>query len=183
LLLKRFNQRKRAASRKWHIEETYIRGRGRRMYLYRAIDSVGATVGFWSSGQCDLFAAKRFLRKALARHGRPDRIVIDGSQTNREAIISRDAENRLRHQSRRSLTAIRIRQSKYLNNRIEQDHRCIKRRVPPILGFKTVRGGNRYSGRHRDGSYDAKAAGSLRLQSRPFAERPVRGDRRLKSVK
>ena len=82
-------------------------------------------------------AAKRFLRKALKRHGRPDRIVIDGSQTNREAIISCDAESRLRDRSRRALKAIRIRKSQYLNNRIEQDHRRIKRRVRPMLGFKS----------------------------------------------
>jgi putative transposase len=55
------------------------------MYLYRAIDSNGATVEFWFSERRDLIAAKRFLRKALKRHGRPERIVIDGSQTNREA--------------------------------------------------------------------------------------------------
>src|SRR3990170_1608159 len=50
---------------------------------------------------------KRFQRKALERHGRPDRIVIDGSQTNRETIISCDAEDRLRDRSRRDLTQIR----------------------------------------------------------------------------
>ena len=102
----------------------------------RAIDSAGDTVEFWFSEHRDLPAAKRFMRRALARHGRPDRIVIDGSRTNREAIISCDAEDRLRDRSRRALKAFRIRSSKYLNNRIEQDHRRIKRRVRPMLGFK-----------------------------------------------
>ena len=82
----------------------------------------------------DLPAAKRFLTKALARHGRPDRIVIDGSQTNREAIVSCDATSRLQDCSRRPSKPIRIRQSQYLNNCIEQDHRRIKRRVRPMLG-------------------------------------------------
>ena len=136
LLLKRFNRRKRAVGGKWHMDETYIKVRGRWMYLYRAIDSVGDTVDFWFSEHRDLPAAKYFLRKALDRHGRPDRILIDGSQTNREAIISCDAEDRLRDQSRRPLKPIRIRQSQYLNNRIEQDHRRIKRRVRPMLGLK-----------------------------------------------
>jgi hypothetical protein len=111
--------------------------RGRWMYLYRAIDSVGDTVEFWFNEQRDLPAAKRFFRKALDRHGRPDRVVIDGSQTNREAIISCDAESRLRDRSRQPLRPIRIRNSKYLNNRIEQDHRRIKRRVRPMMGFKS----------------------------------------------
>ena len=62
----------------------------------------------------DLPAAKRLRRKALKRHGRPDRIA------------------------RCSLPPIRIRKSKYLNNRIEQDHRRIKRRVRSMLGFKSM---------------------------------------------
>jgi putative transposase len=136
-LLERFNQRKRAVSGKWHVDETYIKVRGVWMYLYRAIDSVGDTVEFWLSEHRDLPAAKRFLRKALERHGRPDRIVIDGSQTNHEAIVSCDGESRLRERSRRCLKPIRIRKSQYLNNRIEQDHRRVKRRVRPMLGFKS----------------------------------------------
>jgi putative transposase len=137
-LLKRFNARKRAVTGKWHVDETYIKVRGQWRYLYRAIDSNGDTVEFWFSERRNLTAAKRFLRKALKRHGRPERIVIDGSQTNREAILSCDAESRLQDRSRRRLKPIRIRQSQYLNNRIEQDHRAVKRRVRSMLGFKSA---------------------------------------------
>jgi hypothetical protein len=108
------------------------------MYLYRAIDSVGDTVEFYFSEQRDLGAAKRFVKRALERHGRPERIVVDGSQTNRAAIVSCDTTSRLRDRSRRRLKPIRTRQSQYLNNRIEQDHRSIKRRVWPMLGFKST---------------------------------------------
>ena len=108
------------------------------MYLYRAIDSNGDTIEFWFSERRNLTAAKRFLARALKRHGRPERIVIDGSQTNREAILSCDTTDRLRNTSRRKLKPIRIRQSQYLNNLIEQDHRAIKRRVRPMLGFKSI---------------------------------------------
>jgi putative transposase len=137
-LLERFNRRKRSVSRKWHVDETYIKVRGQWKYLYRAIDSNGDTVEFWFSERRDLSAAKRFLRKAFKRHGRPERIVIDGSQTNREAILSCDTTDRLQDRSRRQLKPIGIRQSQYLNNRIEQDHRAIKRRIRPMLGFKSV---------------------------------------------
>jgi putative transposase len=136
MLLEQFNRRKRAVSRRWHVDETYIKVRRRWMYLYRAIDSHGDTVEFWFSERRNLAAAKRFLRKVLKRHGRPERIVIDGSQTNREAILSCDTADQL--QERRKLKPIRIRQSAYLNNRIEQDHRAIKRRVRPMLGFKSI---------------------------------------------
>ncbi len=64
--------------------------------------------------------------------------MIDSSQTNREAILSCDTEHRLQDRSRRQLKPIRIRLSQYLNNRIEQDHRAIKRRIRPMLGFKSL---------------------------------------------
>jgi transposase-like protein len=108
------------------------------MYLYRAIDNHGDTVVSWFSERRNLATAKRFLSKALKRHGRPERIVIDGSQTNREAILSCDTANQLEDRSRRKLQPIRFRQSRYLNNRIEQDHRAIKRRVRPMMGFKSM---------------------------------------------
>jgi putative transposase len=137
-LLKRFNARKRVVTSKWHVDETYIKVRGRWTYLYRAIDSNGDTVEFRLSERRNLAAAKRFLSKALKRHGRPERVVIDGSQTNRKAILSCDTTNRLQDRSRRRLKPICIRQSAYLNNRIEQDHRAIKRRVRPMMGFKSM---------------------------------------------
>jgi transposase-like protein len=87
LLLEQFNRRERPVSRKWHIDETYIKVRRRWMYLHRGVDSSGATVDFWFNDRCNLGAAKRFLRKALKRHGRPERIVIDGSQTNRVSVV------------------------------------------------------------------------------------------------
>jgi transposase-like protein len=67
-----------------------------------------------------------------------ERIVIDGSQTNREAILSFDTTDRLQGKSTSKPTQIRIQKSRYLNNRVEQDRRAIKRRVRPMLGFQTV---------------------------------------------
>jgi putative transposase len=137
-LLQRFNQHKRPVTGKWHVDETYIKVRGRWRFLYRAIDSHGDTVEFWFSERRNLTAAQRFLHKALRRHGRPERIVIDGSQTNKEAILLCDAESRLQDRSRRRLKPIRIRQNRYLNNQVEQDHRAIKRRIRPMLGFQAA---------------------------------------------
>ncbi len=107
--LERFNRRKRPVSRKWHVDETYIEVRGRWIYLYRAIHSTGGTVEFSFGERRNLTADKRFLRKALKRDGRPERIVIDGSQTNREAILSCDMTDQLREKSRRKQKPIQIR--------------------------------------------------------------------------
>lgn len=92
---------------RWHIVEAYIKVRASR-YIYRALDRVGDTIEFWFSEQRDLLSAKQFFRKGLARHGRPDRVVIDGSQTNNEAIVSCDTTNRLPDRSRRRLKLIEI---------------------------------------------------------------------------
>ncbi len=132
-LLERFNRRKRQVTRKWNLDETYVKVKGEWMYLYRAIDSNGDTVEFCFSKDRDLATAKRFIRKALARHGRPERITIDGSQTNRMAIAQCDAESRLQQAGK----LITIRSSKYMNNSIEQDHRRVKRRIRSMLGFKS----------------------------------------------
>lgn len=75
--------------------------------------------------------------KALAHHGRPVHVVIDGSKTNQEVIVSCDVTNRLQDRSGRRLKPIRSRKTKCLNKRIEQDHRCIKRRIRSMLGFKS----------------------------------------------
>jgi putative transposase len=138
MLLERFNLRKRAVTSKWHVDETYIKVCGQWMYLYRAIDSVGDTVEFFFSEHRDLPAAKRFFRRALDRHGRPDRVVIDGSQTNREAIVSCGTAHRSLAKPHVPCRPIIIRKNKYLNNRIEQDHRRIKRRIRPMLGLKSL---------------------------------------------
>jgi transposase-like protein len=118
LLLECFNRRRRAVTGKWHVDETYIKVRGQWMYLYRAIDSVGDTVEFYFSAQRDLPPAKRFFRKALESHGRPERVVIDGSQTNLEAIVSCDATSKTTTASRATFVTRRpkIRRNQYLTD-------------------------------------------------------------------
>ncbi|GLS32314.1 IS6 family transposase [Mesorhizobium albiziae] len=159
LLLERFNRRKRSVTGKWHVDETYIKVRGQWMYLYRAIDSVGDTVEFYFSEHRDLPSAKRFFRKALERYGRPDRVVIDGSQTNREAIVSCDATNRLQDRSRRRLKPIRIRRSQYLTDVFDKggsapmSWKCTLWRSVPTDGRESVvrskvRAGRQATARH-----------------------------------
>jgi putative transposase len=128
-LLERFNRRKRPVSRKWHVDETCIKVCGQWMNLNRAIGSDGDTVKFWLSERRDLAAAKQFLRNACKRHGRLEPIAVADSQTNREATLACDTECRLQDRSRHKLKPIWIRQSAYLNNRVDQDHRAVKRRT------------------------------------------------------
>jgi putative transposase len=95
--------------------------------LYRAVDEAGATVDFLLTARRDRKAVLRFLRKAIGRHGVPEKITIDKNGANTAAIVSYNADHD---------TDIEIRQVKYLNNIVEQDHRAIKRTVRAMLGFK-----------------------------------------------
>jgi putative transposase len=130
LLDQQFRARKRAVGLSWRMDETYVKVKGSWKYLYRAVDKAGATVDFLLTAKRDRKAALRFLRKAIGRHGIPEKITIDKSGANTAAIESYNAEHG---------TDIEIRQIKYLNNIIEQDHRAVKRVTRPMLGFKSFR--------------------------------------------
>jgi putative transposase len=128
LLEEAFHRRKRLVWVSWRMDETYIKIKGAWYYFYRAVDKQGQTIDFLLTVHRDEHAAKRFLTKAIRRHGVPETITIDGSAANKAAIESYNEDHG---------TAIEIRQSKYLNNLVEQDHRAVKRVTRPMLGFKS----------------------------------------------
>jgi transposase-like protein len=123
-----FHRRKRPVWVSWRLDETYIKIRGQWYYLYRAVDKTGQTIDFLLTEHRDERAARRFLTKAIRRHGVPAKITIDGSEANASAIRSYNEAHG---------TTIIIRQVKYLNNVVEQDHRAVKRITRPMLGFKS----------------------------------------------
>jgi putative transposase len=123
-----FHRRKRPVCVSWRMDETYIKVKGEWRYLYRAVDKQGQTIDFLLTEHRDKEAALRFLQKAIRRHGVPEKITIDGSDAN-EAAIKSDNEAHG--------TSIIIRQVKYLNNMVEQDHRGVKWVTRPMLGFKS----------------------------------------------
>jgi putative transposase len=123
-----FHRRKRFVWRSWRMDETYIRVKGQWSYLYRAVDKTGQTIDFLLTEHRNKQAAMRFLTKAIRRHGVPETLTVDGSEANAAAIRSYNAEHG---------TAIVIRQVKYLNNILEQDHRAVKRVTRPMLSFKS----------------------------------------------
>jgi transposase-like protein len=123
-----FHRRKRPVGRRWRMDETYIRVKGEWRYLYRAVDKSGQTIDFLLTEHRDTEAALRFLTQAIRRHGVPETITIDGSEANEAAIKRYNGTHG---------THIIIRQVKYLNNMVEQDHRAVKRVTRPMLGFKS----------------------------------------------
>ena len=129
-LEKAFRRCKRAVGKSWRMDETYVKVRGEWKYLYRAVDREGNTVDFLLRARRNKAAAQRYFEKSIQQNGAPETVTIDKSGANLAALHAVNAERE---------TAIKIRQVKYLNNVVEQDHRAIKRIIRPMLGFKDFR--------------------------------------------
>jgi transposase-like protein len=127
---KRIRPHLRASNGSWRVDETYVRVKGRWMYLYRAVDSRGQTIDFLLSARRDAGAAKRFFRKALGQlHTvNPRTITVDKNPAYPCAVEQMKEDGEPRRRSR-------LRQIKLLNNIVEQDHRRVKRLIRPGLGF------------------------------------------------
>ena len=132
LIAARAQARKRPTATSWRADETYIKVKGKWTYLYRAVDRDGQTLDFMLSKRRDLAAARRFFRQAIAAHGVPARVVIDKSGANLAGLQAVNAILKFTGDGR----IIQVRQVKYLNNILEQDHRFIKRITNPMMGFK-----------------------------------------------
>jgi len=126
---KRWSRYARPVGDSWRVDETYIKVHGQWVYLYRAVDKEGRTVDFLLSKRRDVLAAKRFFSQATRHHGTPRVITLDGYAASHRAVAKLKAAGTLPRR-------VRVRSCKYLNNVVEQDHRRIKQRIRPIIGFK-----------------------------------------------
>jgi transposase-like protein len=128
--IKCWNRFGRPAGRSWRVDETYIKVRGHWTYLYRAIDKCGQTIDFRLSRTRDVSAAKAFFKKAIMHEGQPPHtITLDGYAASHRSVREMRTDGLLPK-------GTKLRSSKYLNNLIEQDHRGVKFRTLPMLGFK-----------------------------------------------
>jgi len=130
-LEQRLRRHLKPTNKSWRLDETYFRVQGLWCYLYRAIDSTGATIDFLLSALRDAAAAKRLFRKALSDPSHPQARVINTDQARLygAAIAAVKEEGTLRRRCEH-------RPVQYLNNILEQDHRAIKRRVKAKQSFR-----------------------------------------------
>jgi transposase-like protein len=125
---KRWRRYEKPVALSWRMDETYIKVAGEWTYLYRAVDQNGKTVDFCLSKRRDVTASKTFLRNALKKHGDPLSITLDAYAASHRGLKD---SGEIFYQK------MRVRSCAYLNNVVEQDHRRVKRRVNPMLGFKS----------------------------------------------
>jgi len=126
----------------WRVDETYVKVRGKWMYLYRAVDSTDQTLDFLLNQTRSTRAAKRFFRKFLGRPHLTARRVINVDKNGCYIGAIRDLK-----QDKLLPGKCKRRPIRYMNNMVEQDHRFMKRRIKPGLGFysyptawRTIRG-------------------------------------------
>jgi transposase-like protein len=131
---KRWDRFSRPIGCSWRVDETYILLKGEWSYLYRAVDKQGRTVDFLLRQDRGIAAARAFFRKAFASHPNrpPQRVPLDGHWPSHRAL-------RLLRREHPVWRRVHVRTCRYLNNIVEQDHRAIKRRGAPMLGFKSVK--------------------------------------------
>lgn len=131
-LLKKFHKCKKKIHKSWRMDETYIKVKGKWHYLYRAVDKLGQTIDIYLSKRRDTASAKLFFQRAFRSSGVPEKVNIDKSGSNTAAL-------KAMNEGFKSKDKVLIRQNKYLNNLVEQDHRFIKKKVKPMLGFFSLK--------------------------------------------
>jgi len=119
----------------WHADEVYVKINGETHYLWRAVDHEGEVLESYVTKTRDKAAALRFLKKALKRHGQPEKIVTDGLRSYPAAM------RELGNEHRREV-------GRYLNNRAENSHLPFRRRERAMLRFRQMRSLQKFASVH-----------------------------------
>jgi IS6 family transposase len=137
-LSKRCRQHLKPTNKSYRVDETYIKVKGKEKYLYRAVDSAGQTIDFLLAAKRNAAAARRFFHKVLSCSANPVPRVI-----NVDKNPAYPAAIRVLKQEGTLPPRVRLRQCKYLNNVVEQDHRTVKKRTRLAKGYNTFQSASR----------------------------------------
>src|SRR6478752_6924726 len=117
----RLKRRRPRPGDKWHLDEVFIRIRGKLHYLWRAVDQHGTVLDILVQSRRNTKAAKRFFKKLLKGLQYVPRVIVTG---------------------------VEHRQSRYLNNRAEVSHQPTRRRERQMQRFKSARHAQRFLSSH-----------------------------------
>ncbi len=170
---KRWRRVEKPVGLSWRCDETYIKVAGAWTYLYRAVDRNGKTVDFFLSKQRDVRAAKTLFRHALLKYGDPLSITLDAYAASHRAV------KELKDSGEIFYRKMRVRSCAYLNNTIEQDHRRVKSRVQPMLGFQSfdnarvVIAGIEFAQKIKKQQYDLRRLGGIQTSQAQMWQRAM----------
>ena len=117
----------------WRMDETYIKVKGVWKYLFRAVDKRGKTIDFYFSHTRDHKAAQCFFRKTIHRYSQKCPNVINVDKNGAYTMAKRALEK-----EKKWPPHLVLRQNKYLNNIIEQDHRRVKWKMNHAMGYHNI---------------------------------------------
>ena len=120
---------------RWHLDEVFVKINGERHYLWRAVDHEGEVLESYVTKKRDKAAALKFLKKALKRHGRAEKIVTDGLRSYPAAM--RDMGNLDRREMGR-----------WLSNRAENSHLPFRRRARAMLRSRRMKSLRKFASVH-----------------------------------
>ncbi len=120
---------------KWHLDEVYVKINGEMHYLWWAVDHEGEILESSVTKKRDKSAALTYMKKALKRHGRADKIVTDGLRPYPAAM------RELGNPERREM-------GQWLNNRAENSHLPFRRRERAMLQFRQMKSLQKFASAH-----------------------------------
>jgi putative transposase len=120
---------------RWHLDEMYVKMNGEMVYLWRAVDHEGEVLESYVTRTREKLAALRFMKKALKRHGRAEKIVTDGLRSYPSAM------EELGNLERREM-------GRRLNNRVENSHLPFRRRERAMLRFRQMKSLQKFASVH-----------------------------------
>jgi transposase-like protein len=113
-------------TRRWFVDETYVKVSGTWRYVYRAVDEQGQVIDVFVSKTRDTKAATRFFASAIGVHGAPTEVTTDRAPALARAITE--------------LLPVALHDTtQYANNGVEADHGRLKSRLQPMRGLKRDR--------------------------------------------
>ena len=121
---------------KWHLDEVFLRIRGKLHYLWRAVDQHGHVLDILVQSRRNARAAKRFFRKLPKGLQYAPRVLVTDKLRSHAAA------------KREILPGVERRQSRYLNNRAEVSHQPARRRERQMQRFRSARHAQRFLSAH-----------------------------------